>query len=50
MVDEGDLCETSIGDLCEADAWADPGFQKGGGMPSQSGGNAKINDIHDPLN
>ena len=32
------------------DAGADPGFQKGGGTPKQSGENGNINDIHDPLN
>ena len=29
---------------------ADPGFQKGGGTPKESGGKLEINDIHDPLN
>ena len=29
---------------------ADQGFRKGGGTPKQAGENAKIHDIHDPLN
>ena len=35
---------------CHYRSGADPGFQKGGGTPKQSAENAKINDIHYPLN